>query len=165
MTTAFTRLESCSRKVPAGFSDDVWVVAPETEQSGASHSLSLADPIRMREAGHQRYAIQGTPTDCVVIACNHILKKRQPDLLLSGINRGLNLAEDIIYSGTVAAAMEGTLLGIKSIAMSQGFPLVRQCPGRSADRHLPHVLKHLMDVSLPKGVLVNVNFPGVRRSR
>ena len=92
-------------RVAATFSDDVWVVAPETEQSGAAHSLSLANPIRMREAGPQRYAIQGTPTDCVVIACNHLLKTRPPDLLLSGVNRGLNLAEDIIYSGTVAAAM------------------------------------------------------------
>ena len=105
-------------KVAAAFSDDVWVVAPEAEQSGASHSLSLADPIRMREAGPRRYAVQGTPTDCVVIACNHLMKERRPDLLLSGINRGLNLAEDVMYSGTVAAAMEGTLLGIKSVAMS-----------------------------------------------
>jgi 5'-nucleotidase len=148
-------------RIAAAFSDDVWVVAPETEQSGAAHSLSLADPIRMREAGPQRYAVQGTPTDCVVIACNHLLKTRGPDLLLSGVNRGLNLAEDIIYSGTVAAAMEGTLLGIKSIAMSQCFPPGSPVPWETAERHLPRVLKHLMEVSLPKGILVNVNFPAV----
>jgi broad specificity polyphosphatase/5'/3'-nucleotidase SurE len=86
-------------KIAAAFSDDVWVVAPEVEQSGASHSWSLADPIRMREAGPHRYAIQGTPTDCVVIACDYLLKERQPDLLLSGINRGLNLAEDLTSHG------------------------------------------------------------------
>lgn len=148
-------------KVAAAFSDDVWVVAPEVEQSGASHSLSLADPIRMRDAGPQRYAIRGTPTDCVVIACNHLMKERRPDLLLSGVNRGLNLAEDVIYSGTVAAAMEGTLLGIKSIAMSQCFPPGSPVPWETAERHLPRVLEHLMAVSLPRGVLVNVNFPAV----
>jgi 5'-nucleotidase len=119
-------------KVAAAFSDDVWVVAPEVEQSGASHSLSLAEPIRMRDAGPQRYAIRGTPTDCVVIACNHLMKERRPDLLLSGVNRGLNLAEDVIYSGTVAAAMEGTLLGIKSIAMSQCFPPGSPVPWETA---------------------------------
>lgn len=148
-------------KVAATLSDDVWVVAPEVEQSGASHSLSLADPVRMREAGPRRYAVQGTPTDCVVIACNHLLKDQRPDLLLSGVNRGLNLAEDIIYSGTVAAAMEGTLLGIKSIAMSQCFPPGSPVPWETAERHLPPVLKHLMALSLPRGVLVNVNFPAV----
>jgi 5'-nucleotidase len=148
-------------KIAAAFSDDVWVVAPEVEQSGASHSLSLADPIRMREAGPYRYAIKGTPTDCVVIACNYLLKERQPDLLLPGINRGLNLAEDLVYSGTVAAAMEGTLLGIKSIAMSQCFPPGSPVPWETAERHLPRILKHLMAVTLPRGVLVNVNFPAV----
>ncbi len=148
-------------KIAGTFSDDVWVVAPEVEKSGASHSLSLADPIRMREAGPRRFAIQGTPTDCVVIACNHLLKERQPDVLLSGINRGLNLAEDIVYSGTVAAAMEATLLGIKSIAMSQCFPPGSPVPWETAERHLPGVLRHLVDLPLPKGVLLNVNFPPV----
>ena len=88
--------------------------------------------------------VQGTPTDCVVIACNHLMKDRRPDLLLSGINRGLNLAEDVIYSGTVAAAMEGTLLGIKSVAMSQCFPPGSPVPWETAERHMPRVLEHLM---------------------
>jgi 5'-nucleotidase len=146
-------------RVAATLSDDVWVVAPETEQSGASHSLSLADPIRMREAGPKRYAVQGTPTDCVVIACNHLLKDHRPDILLSGVNRGLNLAEDVMYSGTVAAAMEGTLLGIRSIAMSQCFVPGSTVPWETAERHLPGVLERLIAVRLPKGVMTNVNFP------
>jgi 5'-nucleotidase len=146
-------------KVAARISDDVWVVAPELEQSGASHSLSLADPIRMRELEPRRFAVQGTPTDCVVVACNHVLKDRRPDLLLSGINRGLNLAEDIMYSGTVAAAMEGTLLGVRSIALSQCFPSGSPVPWETAERHLPRVLDTLIRLALPKGVLLNVNFP------
>ena len=148
-------------KVAATLSDDVWVVAPETEQSGASHSLSLANPIRMREAGPGRYAVQGTPTDCVVIACNFLMKDRRPDFLLSGVNRGLNLAEDVMYSGTVAAAMEGTLLGIRAIAMSQCFIPGATVPWETADRHLPRVLERLMAVDLPRGVMTNVNFPAV----
>ena len=89
-------------KVAATLSDDVWVVAPETEQSGASHSLSLADPIRMREAGPGRYAVQGTPTDCVVIACNFLMKDRRPDFLLSGVNRGLNTRQSLRHAQLVS---------------------------------------------------------------
>src|SRR5690349_8627895 len=99
-------------------SDDIWVVAPETEQSGASHSLTLTLPLRLRQAGHQRYALSGTPTDCVMMAGIHLMKDRLPDLVISGVNRGFNVADDVTYSGTVAAAMEGTVLGIPSIAMS-----------------------------------------------
>jgi 5'-nucleotidase len=146
-------------KIAATLSDDVWVVAPEVEQSGASHSLSLANPIRLREDEPRRFAVQGTPTDCVVIASNYVLKDKRPDLLLSGINRGLNLAEDIMYSGTVAAAMEGTLLGVKSVALSQCFTPNSPVPWETGERHLPRILRHLMTVDLPKGVLVNINVP------
>ena len=105
--------------IAAQLSDDVWVVAPAEEQSGAGHSLTLSQPVRLREMAERRYAVRGTPTDCVMLALGHVLKDHRPDLILSGVNRGGNLAEDVTYSGTVAAAMEGCLAGVRSIALSQ----------------------------------------------
>src|SRR6478672_11572778 len=99
-------------------SKDVWVVAPEADQSGASHSLTLAEPLRMRNLGKQYYAVKGTPTDCVIMGVRFLLKDKPPDLVLSGVNRGQNLADDVNYSGTVAGAIEGCLLGMPSIALS-----------------------------------------------
>ena len=101
-----------AERIARTLSDDVWVVAPETDQSGVSHSLSLNDPLRLREVGEKRYAVKGTPTDCVIMAVKHILAGEGPDLVLSGVNRGQNVAEDVGYSGTIAGAMEGTILGI-----------------------------------------------------
>src|SRR5215470_11436338 len=105
-------------KVARSLSRQVWVVAPEAEQSGAAHSLTLRRPLRVRRLSARRFAVDGTPTDCVLLAVHSIMPKR-PDLVLSGINRGSNLGEDITYSGTIAAAMEATLLEIPAIAMSQ----------------------------------------------
>ena len=112
-------LDACE-KIARALSDDVWIVAPETDQSGVSHSLSLNDPLRLRQVGDRKYAVKGTPTDCVIMGARHIIPD-MPDLVLSGVNRGRNAAEDVIYSGTVAAAMEGTVLGIKSFALSQAY--------------------------------------------
>src|SRR4051794_14092976 len=109
-------------KVARELSNDVWVVAPEQEQSGASHSLTTRRPLRLRPVGEQRYAVDGTPTDCVLLAVKRLLRDRPPDLVLSGINGGSNVGEDLTYSGTVAAAMEATLLGIPAVALSQGYP-------------------------------------------
>ena len=97
-------------EIAHALSDDVWVVAPETEQSGMSHSLTLHDPLRMRQIDEKRFAVKGTPTDCVIMGVGHALPGK-PDLVLSGVNRGQNMAEDVTYSGTVAGAMEGALLG------------------------------------------------------
>src|SRR6202158_3101098 len=108
-----------AEKIARTLSDDIWVVAPETEQSGASHSLTLTLPLRLRQAGHQRFALSGTPTDCVMVTGIHIMKDQLADLVISGVNRGFNVADDVTYSGTVAAAMEGAVLGIPSIALSQ----------------------------------------------
>ncbi len=148
-------------------SDDVWVVAPETEQSGASHSLTLSDPLRLRQVSEKRFATTGTPTDCVMIACAEILKDKKPDLLLSGVNRGGNIADDVTYSGTIAGAMEGTVLGIRSIALSQsyGFETGYHVRWDCAEQRGPQVVKRLIEIGWPKSdgvsdeVLMNVNFP------
>ena len=109
------------REIAGQLSDDVWVVAPETNQSGASHSLSLHEPLRMRKIDDRAFAVRGTPTDSVIMGVRHVLKDKTPDLVLSGINRGANMAEDVTYSGTIAGAFEGNILGIRSIALSQAF--------------------------------------------
>src|ERR1700736_705415 len=126
-------------KIARVLSDDVWVVAPETDQSGVSHSLSLNDPLRLREIDARRFAVKGTPTDCVIMGVRHIVEDGAPDLVLSGVNRGQNVAEDVTYSGTIAGAIEGTILGIPSIALSQAYGLeTRQSPHwETALRHGP----------------------------
>jgi 5'/3'-nucleotidase SurE len=96
-------LEEIAREL----SDDLWIFAPETDQSGVSHSLSLNDPLRLRMVDERRYAVKGTPTDCVIMGLRHVLKDNPPDLILSGVNRGQNVAEDVTYSGTIAGAMRG----------------------------------------------------------
>jgi len=156
-----------AERIARTLSDDIWVVAPETEQSGASHSLTLTLPLRLRQAGHQRFALSGTPTDCVMMAGIHIMKDRLPDLVLSGVNRGFNVADDVTYSGTVAAAMEGAVLGIPSIAMSQAVG-GRKDEGAifsCAEKHGPPLIKRLVEIGWPEGVLLNVNFPPLPASR
>jgi 5'-nucleotidase len=93
-------------EIARALSDDVWVVAPELDQSGVSHSLSLNDPLRLREVGPRHFAVRGTPTDCVIMGARHILGETMPDLVLSGVNKGRNVAEDVVYSGTIAGALE-----------------------------------------------------------
>ena len=112
-------LDVCA-EIARALSDDVWIVAPEYDQSGVSHSLSLNDPLRLRPVDERRFAVKGTPTDCVIMGARHILD-RPPDLVLAGVNRGRNAGEDVIYSGTVAGAVEGTILGYPSLALSQSY--------------------------------------------
>ena len=100
--------------IAAELSDDVWVVAPETEQSGAGRSITLSHPLRVRELTPRRYAIEGTPADSVLMGVRHIMPD-EPDLILSGVNRGQNIADDVTYSGTIAAAMEGTALAARAL--------------------------------------------------
>jgi len=148
-------------RIARTLSDDVWVVAPETDQSGFAHSLSLSEPLRMRKIDERHYALRGTPTDCVIMAVRKVMD-RPPDLILSGVNSGTNLADDVTYSGTVAGAMEGTLLGIRSIALSQGYSFaddVRVVHWETAETLGPALLKKLVETSLPRGVFLNVNFP------
>lgn len=148
-------------RIARTISDDVWVVAPETDQSGFAHSLSLSEPLRMRKIGEKHFAVRGTPTDCVIMAVRKIMPE-PPDLILSGVNSGSNLADDVTYSGTVAGAMEGTLLGIRSIAVSQAYKVVeegRDTPWQTAETLAPELLKKLLAVELPAGTFLNINFP------
>ena len=147
--------------IARALSDDVWVVAPETDNSGVSHSLSLNDPLRLREVGARHFAVKGTPTDCVIMAVRHIMTENRPQLVLSGVNRGQNVAEDVSYSGTVAGAMEGTVLGIPSIALSQAYgPGSRDNPPWDTGRTLgPDLIRQILATGIPKGNLININFP------
>ena len=149
--------------IAAELSDDVWVVAPAEEQSGAGHSLTLSEPIRLRAMGERRFAVRGTPTDCVMLALGHVMRDHRPDLLLSGVNRGGNLAEDVTYSGTVSAAMEGCLAGIRSIAMSQ--VMADYSAGKesfdAATVHGGAIVKRLIAAEWAPEMLININFPGV----
>src|SRR5436190_21958103 len=146
-------------KVARELSNDVWVVAPEQEQSGASHSLTTRRPLRLRPVGEQRYAVDGTPTDCVLLAVKRLLRDRPPDLVLSGINGGSNVGEDLTYSGTVAAAMEATLLGIPAMALSQDFHDGEAVPWETGEAFGPDVIRRLLRQPWPATTLFNVNFP------
>lgn len=146
-------------KIARELSDDVWIVAPEMDQSGASHSLTLRDPLRIRPISEQRFAISGTPTDCVMIATKNLLKDRPPDLVLSGVNHGSNMAEDITYSGTVAAAMEAALLGIPAIAMSLVTPDNHPAKWATAEQYAPDIIRRLLKIKFQDNIFVNINFP------
>ena len=148
--------EEIARKI----SEDVWVVAPEHDQSGVSHSLSLNDPLRLRQIGERHYAVKGTPTDCVIMAARNVMPS-PPDLVLSGVNRGRNAAEDVLYSGTIAAAKEACVLGIPSFALSQAFTSAskQQPHWKTATEHAPEIIRRVLKQGIPRDVLVNVNFP------
>jgi len=150
--------------IARAFSDDIWVVAPLEEQSGAGHSLTLSRPLRIRRFDEQRYAISGTPTDAVMMALAKIMKDSPPDMILSGVNRGANLAEDVTYSGTVSAAMEGALAGVRSIALSQVYAregMGDAVPFEAASAWGERVLRPLIDAPMAPRTLVNVNFPAL----
>lgn len=156
-------MESIARAI----SDDVWVVAPEVEQSGASHSLSIRSPLRFQSLGERCYAVSGTPTDCVITAVRAIVPG-QIDLVLSGVNRGPNIADDVTHSGTVAAAMEGALCGIRSIAFSQALDFDNPAPTiqwDTAQTFAPDIVRKLMQQPLDMDMLYNVNFPDCTADR
>ena len=148
-------------EIARALSDDVWIVAPELDQSGVSHSLSLNDPLRLREVGPRHFAVRGTPTDCVVMGARHILGDKMPDVVLSGVNRGRNVAEDVVYSGTIAGALEGTILGLPSFALSQEFSVeTREKPlWETALKFAPEILHKVLNEGVPKNTVININFP------
>ncbi len=148
-------------RIAAQLSNDVWTVAPAVEQSGASRALSLHDPLRVRWLAERRWSVSGTPTDCVMLAVAHLLREHKPDLVLSGVNRGQNLAEHVTYSGTVAGAMQGMELGVPAVALSQAFDFGPESHihWETAETHAPGILRELMAASWPENVLININFP------
>ncbi|MEL6541431.1 MAG: 5'/3'-nucleotidase SurE [Pseudomonadota bacterium] len=151
--------------IAAQFSDDIWVCAPSEEQSGAGHSLTLNRPVRLQKYAERRFAVTGTPTDSVMMALREVLDS-PPDLILSGVNRGANLGDDITYSGTVSAAIEGALAGIRSIALSQVYGPGNTRNGGGDDELFeaatqwgPKTIRPLLDAPFDERTLVNINFP------
>ena len=156
-------LDIC-QKIAGSLSEDVWVVAPEFDQSGVAHSLTLNDPLRLRQIEERRFAVRGTPTDCVIMAAHHLLKDKAPDLVLSGVNRGRNAGEDVIYSGTIAGAMEGTMLGFPSLALSQSYNSRSGRPPywETGLKFAPDIIRRVLAAGIPRDVLININFPDCR---
>ena len=153
-------LEAIAREL----SDDLWIVAPHEEQSGAGHSLTLSRPVRVRRHDERRFSVSGTPTDAVMMALGVVMEDLKPDLILSGVNRGANLAEDVTYSGTVSAAMEGALAGYRSIALSQVYAregMGDAVPFGAATVWGARVLRPLIAADMPPRTLINVNFPAL----
>jgi 5'-nucleotidase len=152
-------LEAIARR----FSDDIWICAPSEEQSGAGHSLTLTRPVRLHKLGERRFAVNGTPTDSVMMALRTVMPEA-PDIILSGVNRGANLGDDITYSGTVSAAIEGALAGIRAIALSQVYAregMGDDVPFGAALEWGPKVLERLIDAPMADRTLINVNFPAL----
>jgi 5'-nucleotidase len=150
-------------RIARTFSDDIYIVAPEYDQSGAAHSLTINDPLRLRKVSERHYAVKGTPTDCVIMAVKRILDAG-PDLVLCGVNNGHNVADDVTYSGTVAGAMEAASLGIPAIALSQAYgPVGREesfwdC----AETHAPALVTKILSEGIPASCIINVNFPACK---
>ena len=148
-------------KIARELSDDIWIVAPHEEQSGAGRSLTLHDPLHIRQWDERRFSVTGTPTDCVLIGVQDIVPGKRPDLVLSGVNRGQNIAEDVTFSGTVAGAMQGMQLGIPSVALSQAYGFKKGDPieWETAELYGAPILRRLFDLKWPDDVLININFP------
>lgn len=140
-------------------SDDVWIVAPHEEQSGAARALTLANPIRVREYDARRFSVSGTPSDAVMMATQKLLGGKMPDLVLSGVNNGQNLAEDVTVSGTIAGAFQGMSLGIPSIALSLARFQRDKAKWRTPEQHAPAIIRKLLAAGWPTDVVININFP------
>ncbi|MCC2602126.1 5'/3'-nucleotidase SurE [Sphingopyxis yananensis] len=152
-------LEAIARQL----TDDIWVCAPSEEQSGAGHSLTLSRPVRVRQHGEKRFSCTGTPTDSVMMAVGRLMPEK-PDLILSGVNRGANLGDDITYSGTVSAAIEGALAGVPAIALSQVYAtegMADAIPFAVAEAWGEKILRPLLDYSIPPRTVININFPAI----
>lgn len=156
---------ACLERIARALTDDVWVVAPEIEQSGASRALTLSIPLRVRKLDDRRFAVAGTPTDCVELAVQELVEGARPDLVLSGVNRGQNIAEDVTLSGTVAGALQGMALGIPSVALSQAMRIFddsERAMYETAEAYGPGIVERLMQIGWAAGeVVMNVNFPDV----
>ena len=138
------------------------IAAPEHEQSGASRALTLSEPLRVRKLDERRWAITGTPTDCVMLALEDLIKDGRPDLVLSGVNRGHNTAEDVTMSGTVAGAIQGMALGVPAMALSQALAVFHDdvvAHFETAEAYAPGIIERLLEAGWPRDVIINLNFP------
>ncbi|MEO0392165.1 MAG: 5'/3'-nucleotidase SurE [Pseudomonadota bacterium] len=152
---------ACLARVASALSDDVWICAPANEASGVGHAITLHRPLRIRHLEAQRYTVDGTPTDCVLLAINDLLSDRKPDLVLSGVNHGSNIGDDVTYSGTIGAAMEATLLGVPAVAVS--LEINDQDPRwDTVEHHAPGVIAAMVNNPWPAATLYNLNFPDQR---
>lgn len=149
----------CLVKIARALSDDVWVVAPHEEQSGAARALTLANPIRVREYDPRRFSVSGTPSDAVMMATQKLMAGKSPDLVLSGVNNGQNLAEDVTVSGTIAGAFQGMSLGIPSIALSLARFQRDKAKWHTPESHAPAIIRKLLETGWPADVVININFP------
>jgi len=146
-------------KIAYSLTDDVWVVAPESEQSGVSHSLTIRRPLRLHQKEKKKFAVDGTPTDCVLMAIKHVMVDNLPDLVLSGINHGSNVGEDVTYSGTISAAMEAGLFEIPAIALSQRLGDEGEIDFSLAEKYGPELIKKLYENNFENNNLISINFP------
>ena len=146
------------RRAAAKIAEEVWVVAPEHDRSGASASISLHDPLRFREVEERVYAVEGSPCDAVLMGMRHVLIDNPPDLVMSGINRGINLSDDLLFSGTANAALVAALLGCRAIAFSQSF---RSLPVKwqTGESWVERVVSKINEHNWLPGQCYNVNFP------
>ncbi len=155
--TGIKVLEGIAREL----SDDVWVVAPALDNSGVSHSLTLHEPLRHSQHGEKTFSIQGTPTDCVIMGVRKFLGSTPPNLVLSGINHGQNIADDVTYSGTIAGAFEGSLLGIPSIALSlsTGIKSPQSMYWDTPKTQAASLISTLVEGGISADIPLNINFP------
>ncbi|CAN5152826.1 5'/3'-nucleotidase SurE [soil metagenome] len=151
----------CLERIARTLSDDVWIVAPATEQSGKGRGITLTEPLRVNRLGDKRFSVTGTPTDCVVLAFGDLMDG-PPDLVLSGVNRGHNVGEDCSYSGTVAGALQGMAFGVRSIALSQSLTRFHDevtANWETAEAFAPGIIQRLLAQDWQPGVVMNLNFP------
>lgn len=141
--------------------EEVWTVAPMQDQSGTSHALSMHHPLRLNQRGERRYAVTGTPSDCVVMGLREVLADNPPDLVLSGINHGMNTGHEVMYSGTASAAVTATWMGFRAIAMSQAFRHPSPIDFAPARQHGAELVRRMFAADWPSGICLNVNFPAV----
>ncbi|MDQ8028482.1 MAG: 5'/3'-nucleotidase SurE [Brevundimonas sp.] len=153
----------CLERIARTLSDDIWVCAPQTEQSAKGRGITLTEPLRVNRLGEKRFAVTGTPTDCVILAVNDLMPAK-PDLVLSGVNRGHNVGEDVSYSGTVAGALQGMAFGIRSIALSQSLERFHdevRAHWETAEAFAPGIISRLLEQKWAPGVVMNLNFPNL----
>jgi 5'-nucleotidase len=148
-------------EIASTIAEEIWIVAPEHDRSGTSHSISLHAPLRVSEESVRRYAVSGTPGDCVVMAVRHLMADAPPGLILSGVNRGANLGVETVFSGTVGGAMTGMLLGIPSIALSQMFSDREDVPWETARVRAPEIIRRFVEQGWNRQSCLNINFPAV----